>query len=50
MSGRGGSRRGLLGGRSGFLIDDMDDRVIPDIKNDVYLPKGKYLENFVLIS
>ena len=35
----GRSRRGVLGGRLGFLTRDMDDRVIPDALNDVYLPK-----------
>ena len=28
----------------------MDDRVIPDVMNDVLLPKGSYPENLVLIS
>ena len=28
----------------------MDDRVIPDIMNVVLLPKGRYHENFMLIS
>ena len=28
----------------------MDDRVIPDVIPDVILPKGRYSENFVLIS
>ena len=28
----------------------MDDRVIPDVMNDVLLPQGRYPENFVLIS
>ena len=28
----------------------MDDRVIPDVISDVLLPKGRYPENFVLIS
>ena len=50
MSGRGGSRRGVIGGRWGFLTGDMEDRVIPDIMNDVYLPQGRYPENFLLIS
>ena len=50
MSGRGGSRRGGLGGCWGFLTGDMEDRVIPDIMNDVFLPQGRYPENFVLIS
>ena len=45
-----GSRRGVLGGHGGFLTGDMDDRVIPDVKNDVLLPQGRYLENFMLIS
>ena len=46
----GGSRRGVLGGRWGFLTGDMEDRVIPDVTNDVFLPQGRYPENFVLIS
>ena len=33
-----------------FLIGDMEDRVIPDVMNDVFLPQGRYPENFVLIS
>ena len=28
----------------------MDDRVIPDVMNDVLLPRVRYPENFVLIS
>ena len=28
----------------------MEDRVIPDVMNDVFLPQGRYPENFVLIS
>ena len=28
----------------------MDDRVIPDVMNDVLLSQGRYPENFVLIS
>ena len=28
----------------------MDGRVIPDVMNDDLLPKGRYPENFVLIS
>ena len=27
----------------------MDDRVIPDVMNDVFLPQGRYPENFVPI-
>ena len=34
----------------GFLTGDMEDRVIPDIMNDVFLPQGRYPENFMLIS
>ena len=33
-----------------FLIGDVDDRVIPDVINDVYLPQGRFPENYVLIS
>ena len=33
-----------------ILTGDMDDRVIPDVMNDVLLPQGRYPENFVLIS
>ena len=28
----------------------MDDRIFVDIMNDVLLPKGRYPENFVLLS
>ena len=28
----------------------MEDMVIPDVMNDVFLPKGRYPQNFVLIS
>ena len=28
----------------------MDDRVFPEAMNDVFLPQGRYPENFVLIS
>ena len=27
----------------------MEDMVVPDVMNDVFLPKGRYPENFVLI-
>ena len=27
----------------------MEDMVVPDIMNDVFLPQGRYPENFVLI-
>ena len=28
----------------------MEDMVVPDFMNDVFLPQGRYPENFVLIS
>ena len=28
----------------------MEDLVIPDVMNDVFLSQGRYPENFVLIS
>ena len=28
----------------------MEDMIIPDVMNDVFLPQGRYPENFVLIS
>ena len=28
----------------------MEDMVVPDIMNDVFLPQGRYPGNFVLIS
>ena len=46
----GGSRRGVLGGHWGFLTRDMEDRVIPDVMYHVFLPLGRYPDNFVLIS
>ena len=36
---RKGSRRGGLGGRCGFLIGDMEDRVILDVMDDFSCPK-----------
>ena len=50
MSGRGGSRRGVLGGHWGFLTRDMEDRVIPDVMNNVFLPQGRYPESFMPLS
>ena len=32
------------------MTGDMEDMVVPDIMNDVFLPQGRYPENFVLIS
>ena len=45
----GGVKKGVLGGCGGFLIGNMVDRAIPDIMNDVFIPQGRYPENFVLI-
>ena len=28
----------------------MEDKVVPKVLNDVFLPQGRYPENFVLIS
>ena len=28
----------------------MDDKVIPDVMNDVFSPQGRYPENFMFIS
>ena len=33
-----------------FLTGNMEDLVIPDIMNDVFLSQGRYPENYVLIS
>ena len=49
MSGRG-VKKGVLGGCLGFLTGYMEDMVIPDVMNDVFLPQGRYPEIFVLIS
>ena len=35
----GGSRRRGLGGCLGFLISNMEDRVIRDVMDDVFYPK-----------
>ena len=50
VSGRGGQEGGYLEDIGGFLTGDMQDRVIPDVTNYVFLPQGRYPENFVLIS
>ena len=45
-----GVKNGVLGGHFGFLTGDMDDRVIPDLSNDVLLLERIYPDNLVLIS
>ena len=40
----------MLGEQLWFLTRDMDSMVVPDIMNDVFLPQGRYPENFMLIS
>ena len=40
VSGRGGSRRVVLGGHWGFQTSEMNDRAIPDVRNDVFYPKN----------
>ena len=32
------------------MTGDMEDMVVPDIMNDVFLAQGRYPGNFVLIS
>ena len=32
-----------------LLIGDMEERVIPDVMNHVFLPQGRYPEKFVWI-
>ena len=34
----------------GFLTGDLEDMVVSDVMNDVFLPQRRYPENFVLIS
>ena len=46
----GGSRRGYLEDFGVFLTGDMEDMVVPGVMNDVFLPQGRYPENFMLIS
>ena len=41
---------GVIGGCCGFLTGDMEDIVLPDDMNDVFLPQGRNPENFVLTS
>ena len=44
------SRRGVLGGHLRFLIRDLEDRVILDVMEDVFLPQRRYPESFMWIS
>ena len=41
---------GVLGGRSGFLTGDLEDKVILDIIKVLGRPKGSYPESFVSLS
>ena len=50
MSGRGGQEGGYLENVGGLLTGDLEDRVIPDVMNHVFLPQGTYPKKFVLIS
>ena len=40
----GGSSKGVLGRRLGFLTRDMGDLVIPDVMNDVFYLKEDTLK------
>ena len=42
-----GVKKEVLGGCWGFLTGDSEDMVIPDVKDDLILPKGKYSESFM---
>ena len=46
----GGSRRVVLGGQCGFLTEDLEDRVIHDVLDDISRPQGSYPESFVSLS
>ena len=35
---KGEVKKGVLGGQRGFLIEDMEDLVIPFVMNDVFYP------------
>ena len=50
MSGREGQEGGYLEDVGGFLTRDMEDRIIPDVMNEVFNPHGRYPGNFVQIS
>ena len=40
----------VLGGQWWFLTEDLDDRVILNVMDDLVWPKGRYPESFMLIS
>ena len=44
MSGRGGQEGGYLEDVGGFLTGDTEDRVIPDVLNDVFYSKEDTLK------
>ena len=46
----GGSRREVLEGHCGFLMRDMEDRVILETMDDLGGPQGSYPEGFVSLS
>ena len=50
MSGRGGQEGGYLEDVGRFLTQDMENRVIPEVMNHIFLPQERYPENLVLIS
>ena len=50
MCQEGGLRRGVLGGRLGFLIGDLEDRVILGNMDDLGRPQGSNPESFVSLS
>ena len=45
-----GSIREVLGGHWGFLMQDLEDRVILDTMDDLGGPQGSYPEGFVSLS
>ena len=41
---------GILGGCGQFLIEELEDRVILNVMDDLVCPYGRYPESFLLIS
>ena len=41
---------GVLGGYLEFLIKNMEDRVIPDVMNDLFIPQGSIPEDVMFLS